>query len=128
METKTKTVDMIEYHKDKADFYGCNARYEEISDMSVCGDAVIYNKRIHFCSEDEKTWGCWIEILTRRVEPIYKVLSIHPNGDGIFTQTVQQIGETVFEDMEYFSYGEGFKTVPGSKYVHNSWTRYYGGN
>lgn len=114
-----------DYAKDKRNFYGQNAHYVEKTDISTCGESVTYNKRVHFSTDDEKVWGCWVEILTRRVEPIFKVLSIHPNGDGIFTQTVQQIGEKVYEDMEYFDYGDGIKTIEGSKYVHCIKTRYF---
>lgn len=123
----TGKITYADYEKDKMDFYGQDARYEEHTDMSECGDSVIYNKRVHFCSEDQKIWGCWVEILTRRVEPIFKVLSTHPNGDGIFTQTVQKIGERTYEDMEYFDYGDGFKTINGSRFVHCIKTRYFEG-
>ena len=122
----TSALTYKDYDNDKREFFGHDARYDETTDMSENGDQIIYNKRISFCTEDEKTWGCWIEILTRRIEPIFKVLSTYPNGDGIYTQTVQKIGEKVYEDLEYFNYGEGFKTIKGSRYIHNVDTYLYG--
>lgn len=127
MRTYTSELTYADYDADKMNFYGQDARYEETTDMSQCGDAVIYNKRVHFCSEDEKVWGCWVEIRTRRVEPIYKVISTRPNGENVFTQIVEKIGERIYEDMEYFDYGQGFKTIDGSRFIHSVDTRYFDG-
>lgn len=122
----TSKTTYTDYDNDKKEFFGHDASYEETTDMEQFGDQTIYNKRVTFCTEDKKVWGCWVEILTRRTEPIFKVMSTHHIGDDVYTQTVQKIGEKVYEELEYFDYGDGFKTIEGSKYVRNVDTYLYG--
>ena len=117
-----------DYWNDLRNFKNADARYTETTDLEGTAERTIYNKRIEMHNPDTpaKIWGCWIEILDRRIEPIYKVISTHPLGDGMFTQTVQQIGETIYSDLEYFCYGDGFKSFNGSRYVHKKVVRMFG--
>ena len=109
-----------EYYKDKANFYAHDARYTEDADMiGESSDLIVYKKRITFCTEDEKIWGTWHEECTVRREPIYRVISTRKMGENVFEQTVEQIGETIYEDIEYFAYGEGYEHSCKSKYVHS---------
>ena len=117
-----------EYYKDKSKFYSHDVKYIEDANMiGESSDHVVYKKRITFCTEDEKIWGTWHETLTVRREPIFKILSTHRMGDNVFEQTVEQIGETVYEDLEYFAYGEGYEHSCETKRVHSSHKRMFGG-
>lgn len=126
--TVFKNLTYNDLDNDKREFYNCDARYTETTNMSENNGVIRYDKRIemHNPEHPEKIWGCWIEIREMRTEPIFKVLSTYPNGDGIYTQTVEKIGDTIYEDTEYFCYGEGFKTFDGSRYVHAKSTHIYG--
>lgn len=115
----TSKLTYDDYNTDKKNFFGQDARYVEDTDMQgETPEYVIYKKKITFCTEDEKIWGTWHETHTVRREPIFKILSTHRMGDNVFEQTVEQIGETVYEDLEYFAYGEGFKHNCASQFVH----------
>lgn len=110
-----------EYMADKKDFYGHDARYieeTEIEGENFETTGVTYKKSVSFCTDDQKVWGTWMEIRTVRKEPIFKVLFTNWLGGNVYEQTVKKIGETTYEDTEYFVYGEGFKHFDGSKYIH----------
>ena len=116
-----------EYNEDKKNFYNHEARYFENTDMmGETPEYVTFVKKITFCTEDEKIWGTWHETRTVRREPIFKILSTHRMGENVFEQTVEQIGETVYEDIEYFAYGEGYEHSCKSKYVHSIHKRMFG--
>lgn len=128
MATEYRGLTFEDYYNDLREFRSADARYRETTDMDGTAERTIYNKRIemHNLENPSKIWGAWVEILERRVEPIFKVISTHPLGDGMYTQTVQKIGETIYEDLEYFCYGEGFKSFSGSRYVHAKTTKMFG--
>ena len=116
-----------EYEEDKKRFLGHDAKYREDSEMEGEGfetTGVTYKKTVSFCTADEKIWGTWTEIRTIRTEPIFKVLFTNHLGGDVYEQTVKKIGETEFEDREYFVYGEGFDYPARSKYVHRV-TKFY---
>lgn len=119
--TYTSEITYQDYNADKMDFLGKDARYIEETEMS--GEnfettGVTYKKSVSFYTEDEKVWGTWMEIRTVRTEPIFKVMFTHHLGGNVYEQTLKKIGETEYEDVEYFVYGEGFKHFDGSKFIH----------
>ena len=119
--TYTSETTYENYNADKMKFFGKDARYTEETEMT--GEnfettGVTYKKSVSFCTDDEKVWGTWMEIRTVRTEPIFEVMFTHHLGGNVYEQTVKKIGETEYEDMEYFVYGEGFEYFHSSKYIH----------
>ena len=129
--TKTERtgVSEEEYNIDKKGFYRFDAKYTEETGMegkSFETTGVTYRKTVSFHNKDNSIWGTWMEIRTVRKEPIFKVLFTNWLGGNVYEQTVKKIGETTYEDTEYFVYGEGFEYMDGSKYYHEVRTVMFG--
>ena len=110
-----------EYMADKKQFYAHDVRYTEKTKMegeNFETTGVTYKKSVSFCTEDEKVWGTWMEIRTVRTEPIFEVMFTRHLGGNVYEQTAKKIGETEYEDVEYFVYGEGFDYPATSKFIH----------
>ena len=123
-------VTFEEYQADKLRFNSHDAYYDR-EETSMEGEdfytsGVTYKKRQSFWTEEQNTWGTWVESHTIRYEPILEVISSVKAGPGMYSQVAKQIGHKVIEDLEYFVYGEGLAISSDSKYIHKMYDVMYG--
>ena len=127
--TERTGVSDEEYNIDKKGFYRFDAKYTEETGMegkSFETTGVTYRKTVSFHNKDNSIWGTWMEIRTVHTEPIFEAMFTRHLGGNIYEQTVRKVGETEYEDVEYFVYGEGFEYMDGSKYFHEVRTVMFG--